>query len=258
MDNFRLHGKKPYKVVTLHGGPGALGELYHLSDKLAKKFGVIEFLQTKDKIDDLINDLKEVIINNSDTAVSVLGYSWGAWLGIFFTAKYPKLVDKLILVSSGPFKEKYSKEIMDTRISRMNDQTKGKFYRLIECFETNKSLDKRKFNEFIEIINKVDSYKPIKTVNDLDFHYDLYQNIWSEAAQLRKNNKLIEALKKIKSPIKVIHGKYDPHPTRGVIEPLKEIKKDFDCLLLKKCGHSPWQEKYARDMFYENLFEMIK
>ncbi|MCF8009554.1 MAG: alpha/beta hydrolase [Halanaerobiales bacterium] len=258
MDNLRLHGKKPYKVVTLHGGPGALGELYHLSDKIAKKFGVIEFLQIKENISDLIKDLKEVIINNSDKSVSVLGFSWGAWLGIFFTAKYPKLVNKLILVSSGPFKEKYRKEIINKRISRMNNHTKNKFYRLIEGLESNKSLDKREFNEFIEIINKVDSYKIIRADNELDFHYDLYQKIWLEAAQLRKNNKLIEELKKIKCPIKVIHGKYDPHPTRGVIEPLKEIKKDFDCLLLKKCGHSPWQEKYARDIFFKKLFEMIK
>jgi len=28
MENYRLYGSEPYRVVTVHGGPGALGDMY--------------------------------------------------------------------------------------------------------------------------------------------------------------------------------------------------------------------------------------
>jgi len=33
--------------------------------------------------------------------------------------------------------------------------------------------------------------------------------------------------------------------------------KNFRFILLEKCGHEPWKEKYARDKFYEILKKEI-
>jgi len=33
--------------------------------------------------------------------------------------------------------------------------------------------------------------------------------------------------------------------------------KNYRFILLEKCGHEPWQEKYARDKFYEILKKEI-
>jgi pimeloyl-ACP methyl ester carboxylesterase len=44
----------------------------------------------------------------------LIGHSWGAWLGFLFAAKHPTLVQKLILVSSGPFDESYVPMITKT------------------------------------------------------------------------------------------------------------------------------------------------
>ncbi|MFN7039170.1 MAG: hypothetical protein ACK4OM_06380 [Alphaproteobacteria bacterium] len=55
----------------------------------------------------------------------------------------------------------------------------------------------------------------------------------------------------------VIHGDYDPHPTIGVLEPLSKINKNFKYYDLKHCGHTPWKEKEAKDVFYNILKEEL-
>jgi len=259
MENYRLHGLKPYKLITLHGGPGALGELNDLSKVLSKEDGVIEHLQTKDSINLLIDDIKYIINKKVTVPVTIIGYSWGAWLAILFTAKYKTLVEKIILVSSGPFEEKYSRNIMDKRFNRFDEKEKKVFLDLSKKFSDGNNICYEDFKEFISLIEKADSYKLIKRKNDeLDFHHDLYKQIWEEASNLRKEKVLIKSLEKINSKIKVIHGNYDPHPVDGVIKPLNKLDKKYELNILEKCGHIPWKEEYAKDKFYKVLKKMIR
>jgi pimeloyl-ACP methyl ester carboxylesterase len=258
MENYRLRGLKPYKLITLHGGPGALGELNNLSKVLSKEHGVIEHLQTRDTINLLIDDIKNIINKKATVPVTIIGYSWGAWLAILFTAKYQELVEKIILVSSGPFEEEYSRNIMGKRISRFNGKEKKDFIDLSKMFSDSNKISDEDFKEFISLIEKADSYKLIKRKNDeLDFHHDLYKKIWKEASNLRKKKVLIKSLEIINSKIKVIHGNYDPHPVNGVIKPLNKMNKKYEFKLLEKCGHIPWKEEYAKDEFYNVLKKMI-
>lgn len=114
MRNFRVYGKSPYSVIVVHGGPGAPGEMKPVAEELSKNFGVIEPLQTKDSIDGQIEELKKVIEENATSPVYLIGWSWGAWLSYLLAAHHPKLVKKLILVSSGPFEASYAEGIMKT------------------------------------------------------------------------------------------------------------------------------------------------
>jgi len=50
-----------------------------------------------------------------------------------------------------------------------------------------------------------------------------------------------------------IHGDYDPRPAAGVSKPLSRVLKEFKFILLEKCGHEPWRERYARDTFFRIL-----
>jgi|AntRauTorckE6833_2_1112554.scaffolds.fasta_scaffold00234_36 pimeloyl-ACP methyl ester carboxylesterase len=258
MENYKLHGLKPYKVLTLHGGPGALGELSELSKELSNEHSVIEHLQVKDTINLLLDDIKKTITEQAETPVTIIGYSWGAWLAILFTSKYQKLVEKLILVSSGPFLEKDSKNIMDERGNRFNKKDKKEFLKLCKKFSDSNVITDKDFERFISLIEKADSYQLIENKNDnLDFRYNLYKKIWKEAAALRKNKVLISSLEKIDINIKIIHGSYDPHPADGVIKALDELNKKYEYKLLEKCGHIPWKEEYAKDKFYKTLHKII-
>jgi pimeloyl-ACP methyl ester carboxylesterase len=51
--------------------------------------------------------------------VILIGHSWGAWLGAMVTARYPALIRKLILVSSGVFEEEYATIGWQTRMNRL-------------------------------------------------------------------------------------------------------------------------------------------
>jgi pimeloyl-ACP methyl ester carboxylesterase len=59
--------------------------------------------------------------------------------------------------------------------------------------------------------------------------------------------------KAIKCPVIAIHGKKDPHPWRGVKEPLENRLNEFKMYVIDKCGHDPWKEYYAKEEFFAIL-----
>jgi pimeloyl-ACP methyl ester carboxylesterase len=61
---------------------------------------------------------------------------------------------------------------------------------------------------------------------------------------------LLALAQHIQCPVIAIHGDYDPHPAEGVHKPLSLALANFRFILLKKCGHTPWLERWARENFY--------
>jgi pimeloyl-ACP methyl ester carboxylesterase len=255
MENPRKYGNAPYEVVVIHGGPGAPGEMAPVAEELSSNYGILEPLQTKDSIDEQVEELKSMLDENSSKPIILLGWSWGAWLTFIFTAKYPTYVKKLILVGSGPFEENYAKEIMVTRLSRLTEDEKTKLNSLMESLNNSSSKNTEiLMKDFGRLMSKADSYQPISHDNTVtEFQLDIYKKVWSEASELRKSGKLIEYAKDIQCPVVAIHGDYDPHPSDGVKIPLSKKIKDFKFVLLKNCGHHPWYEKLAKDKFCEIL-----
>lgn len=258
MKNIRIYGKSPYNIVLIHGGPGAAGEMAPVAKRLSKNTGVIEALQTKDSISGQISELKKILIQNSKIPAVLVGYSWGAWLGIIFTAKYPKLVKKLIIISSGPFEENYAKKIMETRLSRLSEKNKSRLKYLLTTIDTLKKNQKSKaFTEIGKIISYADSVSYLSDRTKINLNYDIYLNVWKEAENLRRSEKLLGLFKKIKCPLVAIHGGYDPHPFQGVKIPFQKYHKNSKFILLKNCGHIPWNEKYSKLKFFEILIKEI-
>jgi pimeloyl-ACP methyl ester carboxylesterase len=108
------------------------------------------------------------------------------------------------------------------------------------------------FEKFGKLMTKADSYDPLKVKSvDLQFNPEIFEKVWKEASELRKNGKLLESVKKLRCPVVAIHGDHDPHPSEGVRKPLSAVLSDFQFLLLDKCGHTPWLEKQAWNKFYE-------
>ncbi|ASB50265.1 alpha/beta fold hydrolase [Alkalitalea saponilacus] len=103
METIRKYGQKPFQIGLLHGGPGASGEMKPVAMNLSVDFGIIEFLQTEKSIDGQIEELHKQITLCADLPITLIGHSWGAWLGFLFASKYPDLVKKLILISAGAF-----------------------------------------------------------------------------------------------------------------------------------------------------------
>jgi pimeloyl-ACP methyl ester carboxylesterase len=260
MKNLRLYGKRPYTMAVIHGGPGAPGEMAPVARELSAEYGVLEPLQTKDTLDGQVEELRDVLQANGEPPVILIGFSWGAWLSFIVAAGYPALVRKLILVGSGPFEEKYADSILPTRLERLSEAERVEFCRIVEGLSEPATGDKAGLMaRFGSLMDKADTYDPLpRKVELLEFNYEVNQKVWDEAARLRASGELLKLANKIRCPVVAIHGDYDPHPAGGVRVPLSGALKDFKFILLEKCGHEPWIERWARDRFYEILRNELK
>jgi pimeloyl-ACP methyl ester carboxylesterase len=221
--------------------------------------GTLEPLQTATSIDGQVQELQTILKTHGELPITLVGHSWGAWLSFIFTSLHPGYVRKLILVGSGPFEEKYVPIIMETRLSRFNDEEMSDIFTLNEALNDPEFKDKNEtFARLGELISRADSFKPLPIHGEkLDLNYDIFQSVWNEASKLRQSGKLLELGKYIQCPIVAIHGDYDPHPSEGVEEPLSRILNDFRFILLKNCGHYPWLEQTAKERFFEVLKEEL-
>jgi pimeloyl-ACP methyl ester carboxylesterase len=255
MNGAKIHGKAPLSVAVIHGGPGAAGEMAPVARELAKDGGILEPIQTATSIKEQVEELKETLENACAIPVTLIGFSWGAWLAFILAAEHPQLVKKLILIGSGPFEEKYAAQIQETRLNRLDEREKGELEALYDTLNDPTAKDKdTAFARFGALFSKADSYDPIDDeFEDVDFRMDIFQRIWPEAAEMRRSGRLLSLGEQNKCPVVAIHGDYDPHPAEGVQEPLYKNLKNFHLIILKNCGHKPWIEREAKVEFYKIL-----
>jgi len=257
----RKYGNTPYKVILVHGGPGGAGELKPIAFELGKQFGVIEPFQTKLSITNQVEELKNQIDSNTSLPVILIGWSWGAWLTYIFASKYPEYVKKLILVSSGPFEQKYVEVMNRTRMSHLSEPDIIRLKELEDLFKQNDIPNKDTlFEEFGAIYSKADTFESNEEENPEDKivpNMEIYNRTWPEAGKLRESGELLEMGKNIKCEVVAIHGDYDPHPYLGVKDPLERVIKNFRFILLRQCGHHPWFEKHAKDEFYKTMLSEL-
>jgi pimeloyl-ACP methyl ester carboxylesterase len=223
--------------------------------ELCADWGVVEPLQTADSVDGQVQELCEVLEVYADAPVAIVGSSWGAMLGFIFAARHPALVEKLILIGSGVFEPQYAAEITQTRLDRFSEEERKTFFALAEVLDDPAVENKDEaLSRLGRLIERVDAYDPLTLESEvLGCQYDVHQRVWRDAEALRASGELLALGKQIDCPVVAIHGDYDPHPPDGIRKPLSSVLEDFRFILLEHCGHYPWNERQARDRFYEIL-----
>jgi pimeloyl-ACP methyl ester carboxylesterase len=260
MINHRKYGSPPFKIAVIHGGPGAPGYMAPVARELSKNFGILEPLQTMDSIERQVEELYDILNEHVQQPVTLIGHSWGGFLSIIFASKYPQLIYKLILLSSGPFEDKYVAQIKETRMQRLTVKERETIQSLENELKSQTGRNSKKLLERLgSLSSRADSYEPLPSKSEvIEYQPDVHIQVWNEAKEMRKDGKFIEMIRKICCPVIAIHGDYDPHPFEGVKEPFSKYIKDFRFILLEKCGHYPWLEKYAKDKFYEVLQKLLQ
>ena len=219
-----------------------------------------EPLQTATSTEGQIAELHAVLQQNANLPVTLIGYSWGAWLGFLFAAAYPACVNKLILIASGPYTEEYVTSLQNSRFDRLNEAERTEVASLRASLQKPDAGEKHaELTRLGELFSKAASYDPIRDAVDtstfIDARADIFLGVMAEATELRRSRKLLQSGEHIQCPVVAIHGDYDPHPAEGVQKPLSAILKSFRFILLKNCGHKPWIEREAREAFYRTLKE---
>ena len=255
MDRYRTYGTAPFRLVVVHGGPGALGSLAPVARELTAGWGVVETLHTARSVEGQIEELRAAVTEVAEPPVVVVGHSWGAMLGYVFAARYPELVRKLTLVGSGVFEDRYAAGIDATRQSRLSAAEREEEQALTEALEdlTRSDAD-AVFTRLGVLSARADAYDALPIEEpELPAQYEVFRDVWPEARTLRTSGALLAAGRSITCPVVAIHGDYDPHLVDGIREPLGATLLNFRLVVLERCGHEPWHERQAREAFYRVL-----
>jgi pimeloyl-ACP methyl ester carboxylesterase len=219
---------------------------------------VLEPIQTAGSLTGQVEELRAVLEDHAQLPATLIGFSWGAWLSFIVAARHPGLVEKLVLVGSGPFEERYAGQVLQTRLDRLCPEQRVEFESILDrlsgpAAEGQDALLAR----LGALTSKTDAYAPCEEWQRgreaIDLRPDIFRAVWTEAARLRKAGDLVRLGRRITCPVVAIHGSYDPHPVQGVGEPLAAVLRDFRLVVLESCGHRPWIERRARDAFYRVL-----
>lgn len=254
----RIHGSAPFAVAVVHGGPGAGGEMAPVARALAARRGVLEPIQRATSIDGQIEELRAVLETRGTPPITLIGFSWGAWLSALLAAGHPALVRKLILVASGPFEERFAASIEATRRARLPADQAAELAAILRDLRDpaahGRAARVARLGELCERADTLDPFPdPAAEGDRTPFRTEIFERVWAEAAALRQSGALLERMRQIRCPVVAIHGDHDPHPAAGVREPLARRVYDFRLVLLANCGHTPWIERSARDEFYRLL-----
>lgn len=257
MNGIRYHGSPPYRVAVLHGGPGAPGSASALARELAHDRGVLEPLQSAGSVDGQVEELRADLEAHGEPPLVLVGHSWGAWLGVLLAARHPHLVGKLILVGSGPFESVYAEQIVPRRLARLSAEEAAEARAVLDALAEPEAPERdRAFARLGALFGKTDAFDPLPkspAADELPLQPDLYASVWPEASELRRTGKLLRLAGEIRCPVVAIHGADDPHPAEGVEAPLTRVLRDFRLVVLERCGHEPWTERWARERFFEVL-----
>ena len=213
----------------------------------------MEPFQTRHSVGGQVDELKSQIEEFCSPTVTVIGWSWGAWLGCLFAARYNNLVNRLILVGSGPFEARFASAIRATKNSRLTNGQRLELNALRGA-----DGDVNSVARFIELSDEADTHSrdasPLPTVV---FDGAIHAAVWPEADEMRRSGALVKAVSAIQCPVLAIHGDYDPRPSEGVRSPLKVALPSAQFIELERCGHKPWQESHAKEEFYRLIEDAI-
>jgi len=259
----RKYGKSPCRAVVLHGGPGAIGSAAELARGISEQCGIAsaEPFQSKYSIDDLISELAEQLEDPQIEKPAVLiGHSWGAFLALLFAERHPGAVRKLILTGSGALRPENSVDAL--RESRFSPEEAEEYHRLLNALKScGKSETDGLLRRLGTVCERADTFSaidaPSDSISPVRLDSEMFAKIWSEAVELRNSGELEKRAARLRIPVAIIHGDYDPHPPDGVKDVLESHGIVCSFHLLKQCGHSPWREKDARNLFFRILADEI-
>lgn len=206
-------------IVILHGGiVGSIGEMGGLIDNLSSSNKIIaiatrghgksEIGTVEETYEVKAIDVKNVIENETNEKVKIIGFSDGAYTGLFLSAMFPDKVEKLIAIGAGTWKAK-SKQF--------------------PAFEIFRSLDTKYWDEQMLIRPEPDRIN------------QWYDSITTYYANLEVGEKIFG---KVESPTLLMAGDKDQNaPLQTVVEAYK-MMKNAQLSIIPDSGHEVVSQRF--------------
>ncbi|NLH80785.1 MAG: alpha/beta hydrolase [Phyllobacteriaceae bacterium] len=254
MSEAHRHGRAPWSVVAVHGGPGACGELAPLAARLDRRFGVLEPWCTAPSVDGQIAEIAAAVAE-TDRAV-LIGHSLGVWTTTLFAARHPERVAGLIWIGAPPFDGAAAEAILPTRLACLDAVDRAEVAALAARLSADPDGgDPTVLGRLGRLFARTDAWDPAAAEDDgtVAFRVDVFRAVWPEGAALRATGALRRALSRLAHPVVAFHGDHDPHPIEAIAGLAEAIPGGLTLHRLDRCGHSPWREPAVRDRFLAAL-----
>jgi proline iminopeptidase len=246
------------KLVVLHGGPGAdhcylLPQMLHLGEQ----YDLLFYDQRgggKSRADARlpitwethVEDLAAVVDEFELDPLSIVGYSWGAMLGLLYAVRqrgnpHLRAPHRIALISPGPltrpyreqFEAEFARRQQSPEIQEMRDElaASGLRERDPQAYRQ-RSFEVGVAGYFANPANAID-LTPFRVVGRVQ------QSVWHSLG----NFNLIDDIEGIRIPSIVVAGRDDPIPLASSREAASALGTDL--VVLDECGHVPYVEQPA-------------
>ena len=258
-------GRTGPEVVVLHGGPAAAGSAYGIAAGLADAFRVLEPWQRGAGEVPLtvavhVADLHHLITTRCDAAApAIVGQSWGAMLALAYAAVHPDRAGPLVLVGCGTFDPVSRTELNRRLDERLTDDLRRQLadldrqpmpdhQRMLAAHQIRQPI--YEYDPLPEPPHPAESHKP-------PFDMEAHNQTWRDMLALQVGGLYPNAFRAIRSPVLMVHGEHDPHPGALIRDSLTPHIPHLFYQELPRCGHSPWRERHAQDVFFRILREWL-
>ena len=262
----RRYGSSGPDLVALHGGPGAPGSVAALALELSTQFSVQEPLQRRAGTVPLtvaqhVADLAAV----APARAILVGWSWGAMLGLSYAARHPERVSRLVLIGCGTYDEACRELLLRTRAERLGDAGRVRQQELEQRLrsEQDPSQHDLALAELGQLCSALDSHDlldegeltPVVEPPPARLPADSSggAETWRDVLRLQREGIEPESFASIRAPVLMLHGDCDPHPGPCTRDRLRQQVPQLEYVELKQCGHHPWRERHARAPFLQVL-----
>ena len=259
----RHYGNAGPLIFVLRGGPAAVGDVAPLAKGLSHAFRTVEPWQRGSGKQPLtvarhVADLQELVTELGEgLPAPIIGHSWGAMLALCYAAEHPHDAGPIVLVGCGTFDQAARSRMQTTIDKRLDDDLRDRLRGVPAKF----THPADRFMQTFRLTRHLYDFDPIGPYPDREesepFDTVAHDQTWSDMERLQADGVYPRAFEAIESPVLMIHGDYDPHPGKMIRDSLLPQLPQLEYRELKQCGHNPWIEKFADELFFGEVNEWL-
>ena len=244
-------------VVLCHGGPGIYDYLEPVASMIDDLVTVHRYDQrgcgrSQDRgpydVPTFVDDLDALRAHWGYGKWTVIGHSWGAFLALLYTVKYPERTERLVYVSGTGIDPKWHQEYRKNREAKLPPAERERLRFLNGRRSTATGAELARINEERTALLERTEYYDATRLEELPrydrfpINYALNATLNREADRIEKSSELSDQLSRVTVPTLVLDGEGDPRP-RWARAQVARLIPNGRHVTIDRAGHEPWVER---------------